>query len=178
MEFIHRWASAKLIPVDADYDGTPPTIGDLYKDFKRWAEGKPLLLEIPATTFGRHIRNLAGIEVKRKSHGAIAVGVRLMRMGDQAGTFEPKLRLIRPNLTKLEEQFLKDRKKTQRQTALEISFAALTLIAHSDQGQSRQIAENALMAIQDTGHRKRRIIADQRATQMKKRKGGAKVLKK
>lgn len=181
MQLIHDWAKDKLqvVKPEDETDKTERhTIGGLYKDFTAWSSGKPAALHIPATTFGRHIRNLAGIDVRRGKLGAIAHGVRLITANSPDPDFVPRLKLSGPNLTKLEQEMIKDRAKTQRQTALEIAVSALTMIMHADPSRAGYLAEVALTSIWDGGYGRQKIKGDQRATQKKPRKITTRVLQK
>ena len=157
IKLVHDWAAAKLVVEDDEPKGGWPMMGALYDDFRLWGATKPEIERVTAPVFGRHVRNLAGLIVKRRSHGAVAIGVRLLRDGDEGATFIPKMKMIGVNLTQEERTGIDNTAFIKKSALATVSMAALELITHSENiDATRVIAFEALETIKRmTGKRER-----------------------
>lgn len=155
MEVIFEWASAKLITEDEEPAGGWPTIGMMYADFRRWAGSDARAAVVTAQTFGRHVRNIDGVDVKRRSHGAVAKYVRLMRLGDARPTFQAKLRLRAPKLTKLEARIIQKGEKSppprngvpSKSAAISAAVGALEMIRQCDDIERTKILATEALSV-------------------------------
>lgn len=78
-----EWFEARFEPAGIEPINGWPRTSDLFKDFKTWAieQGHAEKFLPPVNTFSQRLKVMPGVTLKKRSHGMLATGVRLMPVG-------------------------------------------------------------------------------------------------
>lgn len=139
-----EWVAERVTPAEKSYGARCDSVRYWYGDFRRRAKtaaGKAMGIR----EFARHIANVDGLSLIRRSKGMHVVGGVIDVEGNME-KFKPRITLINPRITAAEKEG-----KPYRPRPLEIALSALGIIAEIEsEPNSQVIARHALAAIHAT----------------------------
>lgn len=81
---LNEWFEVRVVPVEQEPSGGWYRTGKLYEDFKAWAieNGYSDRFLPPVNTFSQRLKALPHVELRRRSTGMIAMGIKINAAGD------------------------------------------------------------------------------------------------